>query len=187
MKYLFNHRSIDYSTGQCGVKREKSVKKAVKKWLTKILFPGHRCVLAHHSFPLSLFVSIEYHNGTRKWRTVFAPSKLQPPSKERDISFHGVIMPPCRIRSRWHQTNHRGSCRSAFGVCLFHPLPNFFSVWRIHPAYASPILFQPVLFLGVELPALGIFSSCAYIRFKMILCVQTVKQFLRRCPFACRG
>ena len=133
----------------------------------------------------SLLFFEHYH---RRWerRGIFLSSEFKSSANEGDFPFHRVLMPPCGVRPSRNQAYHRCPLEHAF-VCLAHKVPNFLSVWRIHPACAVPFLLQRVLLLGEIAFTLCILRSSANIQFEVILRIQPIKEVLRCFPLACRA
>ena len=93
-----------------------------------------------------------------------------------------VIVKGSRVRSRGNEHHHQRAFLSLV-VRFLDPLRQLSPVGRIakHP-FTSPILGKTVLCLGEVFRAFRVLVRAAWIEVKVELCVQLVKQSLRRCP-----
>lgn len=126
----------------------------------------------------------ENHYGTWEWRVMLCVPKFQSTSYESDFTFHTIFMPPFCICPRRQQANNGRSILSAY-VCFSYPRTDFPTIWRVHPAHATPFLNQAVVGFREILRTFCIFGRCANIELKSKLLIQLIKKFLRRFPFIC--
>ena len=92
------------------------------------------------------------------------------------------VMEPLGIRAGWDQADRRHASLALIQRPR-HPLRDILAVGWIHPAYAFPWLFQPVVGLGVVFRALGVFSRRGHVHRESELAVERVEDIGRRSPF----
>ncbi len=102
---------------------------------------------------------------------------------EADLG-HGEaqVMEPLGIRASWDQADRRHTSLALIQRPR-HPLRDILAVGWIHPAYAFPWLFQPVVGLGVVFRALGVFIGRGHVHRESELAVERVEDIGGRCPF----
>lgn len=93
-----------------------------------------------------------------------------------------VVVESSRVRPRRNEHHHK---RAFLGLVVrfldpFRKLPSIRRIAK-YP-FAPPILREAILRLGEVLRAFRILVRAAWIEIKVELCVQLVKQSLRRCP-----
>lgn len=77
--------------------------------------------------------------------------KSQATTKQADLAFHGVSMPPKSVRSRWNEANYgRSKLRGLEG--LLHPASDLSTVWGIHPDHVVPPVLLQAVFIAREVP-----------------------------------
>jgi len=90
-------------------------------------------------------------------------------------------MPPSGVSPSWNKADNRGSLERRF-VGFPHPVADGATVRWVHPAFALPVLLQPVDLRREIAPALGIAWQGTDIEFEAKFGVQKVEDPLGRRP-----